>query len=448
MNARTPGPYWKAALLTGVLVLLSSAVRLNLVVAGFRISPAVIFYPVLIITLGLRTPVMVTACVTAATVFSGRAVVELLDDSASADVLRVLPGALFYLFYGLLFGALVRDRKRVELNVLFIVTAACDLLSNVAEVVIRVALGDAAFPHIETYLQLAAIALMRSVVAVVLVFLVRLYHTYLSREEHEARYRRLLLLTGSLKNETYLMRKNSNKIEAVMKDAYSLYEDLAGSDIPDELRARSLRITSEVHDIKKDYLRIIQGIEKEIDLEISGESFDRGLSLADILSIIVETEDTACAEKGLRIQFRTEGNDQIQIRAHVALMSVLHNLVNNAVESIAADKKEGTVLIRERIEKDRLLISVTDDGPGISEKHLPHIFDMGFSTRFDPETGNIFRGVGLPGVKEIAESQMDGTIRVQSIPGEKTTFELDLSVATLTSQDVPGDRAGVLSGDG
>ncbi|MBQ6903329.1 MAG: histidine kinase, partial [Lachnospiraceae bacterium] len=80
---------------------------------------------------------------------------------------------------------------------------------------------------------------------------------YLSREEHENRYRRLLLLTSSLKNETYLMRKNSNKIEAVMKDAYSLYEDLAGSGIPEDLRKRSLRITSEVHDIKKDYLRII-----------------------------------------------------------------------------------------------------------------------------------------------------------------------------------------------
>ncbi|MBR0171736.1 MAG: ATP-binding protein [Lachnospiraceae bacterium] len=426
MNVRTLRQYWKPALLTGVLVLLSSAVRLNVVVAGFRISPAVIFYPVLIMTLGLRVPVLLTALLTAMTVFSGRLAMEIIEDSAAADALSVLPGALFYLFYGLLFGALVRDRKRVRLNVLFIVTAVCDFVSNIAEVLLRVALGHAALPKIEVYFQLASIALMRSVVAVVLVFLVRLYHTYLSREEHENRYRRLLLLTSSLKNETYLMRKNSNKIEAVMKDAYSLYEDLAGSDIPEDLRKRSLRITSEVHDIKKDYLRIIQGIEKEIDLEISEESFDGGLPLSDILSILVETEEAVCMEKGLNILFRTEGNDRIQIRAHVALMSVLHNLVNNAVEAVAAEKKEGTVTIRERIDGERLLVSVTDDGPGIAEKHLPRIFDMGFSTKFDPETGNIFRGVGLSGVKEIVETQMHGTIRVESGTDSGTTFTLDL----------------------
>ncbi|MBQ6903328.1 MAG: hypothetical protein IJQ26_02305 [Lachnospiraceae bacterium] len=44
-------------------------------------------------------------------------------------------------------------------------------------------------------------------------------------------------------------------------------------------------------------------------------------------------------EKGLRILFRTEGNDRIQIRSHVSLMSVLHNLVNNAVEAVEAEKK-------------------------------------------------------------------------------------------------------------
>ena len=51
---------------------------------------------------------------------------------------------------------------------------------------------------------------------------------------------------------------------------------------------------------------------------------------------------------------------------------------------------------------------------------------MGFSTKFDPETGNIFRGVGLSGVKEIVETQMNGTIRVESSAGSGTTFTLDL----------------------
>jgi len=49
------------------------------------------------------------------------------------------------------------------------------------------------------------------------------------------------------------------------------------------------------------------------------------------------------------------------------------------------------------------MISVCDDGPGISEKNLPRVFQHGFSTKFDQITGNIYRGVGLSGVKSVVE---------------------------------------------
>ena len=51
---------------------------------------------------------------------------------------------------------------------------------------------------------------------------------------------------------------------------------------------------------------------------------------------------------------------------------------------------------------------------------------MGFSTKFDYKTGNIYRGVGLSGVKMTLEEQLGGTITVQSSLGEYTTFTVEI----------------------
>ncbi len=44
-------------------------------------------------------------------------------------------------------------------------------------------------------------------------------------------------------------------------------------------------------------------------------------------------------------------------------------------------------------------------------------FEPGFSTKIDYETGKVSRGLGLSLVRDIIESQMGGTIRVQSEEG-------------------------------
>ena len=75
--------------------------------------------------------------------------------------------------------------------------------------------------------------------------------------------------------------------------------------------------------------------------------------------------------------------------------------------------------------------SVADDGPGISEKHLPRIFNMGYSTKFDEKTGNIYRGVGLCGVKNAVEEQFEGSISVDSEEGRGTKFHIEIPIAKL-----------------
>lgn len=72
-----------------------------------------------------------------------------------------------------------------------------------------------------------------------------------------------------------------------------------------------------------------------------------------------------------------------------------------------------------------------DNGPGISERHLPNIFEMGYSTKFDYKTGNIYRGVGLWGVRNTVEEQFKGTINVVSQPGKGTRFQVEIPAERL-----------------
>ncbi len=92
-------------------------------------------------------------------------------------------------------------------------------------------------------------------------------------------------MTTGLKNEIYFMRKNSEEIESVMANAYKLYEKLNEMDVPDDMKHMSLSIARDVHEIKKDYIRIIQGIEEEI----SEEYDEKRMSFQDILKILEDT---------------------------------------------------------------------------------------------------------------------------------------------------------------
>ncbi len=51
-------------------------------------------------------------------------------------------------------------------------------------------------------------------------------------------------------------------IEYVMNNAYQLYESMHEHNHGEDVQDLSLTIAKDVHEIKKDYIRVIKGIEK------------------------------------------------------------------------------------------------------------------------------------------------------------------------------------------
>lgn len=101
---------------------------------------------------------------------------------------------------------------------------------------------------------------------------------------------------------------------------------------------------------------------------------------------------------------------------------VFYNLITNAVHAVAYN---GQIDVRIMDKKNEAIIEVQDNGPGIPDSILPHLFDPLFTTKPDGT------GLGLPSCKNIIEKH-GGTISVKSQVGKGATFVIKLPKHTTS----------------
>ena len=102
----------------------------------------------------------------------------------------------------------------------------------------------------------------------------------------------------------------------------------------------------------------------------------------------------------------------------VKFEQVLTNLIANAFNAMPDG---GTVVLSARPEGDRLLFQVTDDGPGISPAHLPHLFERFYKVDSSRSKGG--SGLGLAISRHIVQIH-GGEISVASKVGSGTIFSI------------------------
>jgi signal transduction histidine kinase len=136
-------------------------------------------------------------------------------------------------------------------------------------------------------------------------------------------------------------------------------------------------------------------------------------SLSDIAAEAIRIYEPRCKAAGIRIERHFEPSPGVVVRKG-EIMQVISNLIANAIYAMASG---GTLSIAvKHLSADGngsngVVLSVEDTGIGISQEHLPRIFEAFYTTR-----GTIGTGIGLFVARQFIEGH-GGRIEVQSRTG-------------------------------
>jgi PAS domain S-box-containing protein len=110
---------------------------------------------------------------------------------------------------------------------------------------------------------------------------------------------------------------------------------------------------------------------------------------------------------------------------------VLHNLVTNALVYGA-----GEVQITSKRLDDTMVVSVSDNGPGIASDELPHVFERFYRARHGRQKHSGGTGLGLAICKAFIEAHGGIIWAESSAQGTTISFSLPLDTPTLVAADV------------
>jgi two-component system phosphate regulon sensor histidine kinase PhoR len=108
---------------------------------------------------------------------------------------------------------------------------------------------------------------------------------------------------------------------------------------------------------------------------------------------------------------------------------VLINILDNAVKYTPAG---GKVSVYARTGAGGVTIAVQDSGIGIEQKHLHRLFERFYRVDKGRSRDMGGTGLGLSIVKHLATA-MHGDVRVESAPGQGSTFFVELPLAPAES---------------
>jgi two-component system sensor histidine kinase ChvG len=147
-----------------------------------------------------------------------------------------------------------------------------------------------------------------------------------------------------------------------------------------------------------------------LDAELS-RAESENVDLGELLRALAEVEQATTGEEGPRFELDVAGHQPLKVSGlEGRLGQVFRNLIRNAV---SFSPSGGTIRLTARRDKDWIVVSVSDEGPGLPPDKLEAIFERFYSERPKGEKFGTHSGLGLSISRQIVQAH-GGTIEAEN----------------------------------
>ncbi len=174
-------------------------------------------------------------------------------------------------------------------------------------------------------------------------------------------------------------------------------------------------------------ITIVDDLETISKLESGQLMLDiQAFDIKELTREVFESLELAAAQKQIDLIFKDGANQPFLVNAdREYIRQVLDNLIHN---SLKYGREGGSTKVSFYDMDKNILVEVADNGIGIEEKHLNHLFDRFYRVDKSRSRDAGGSGLGLSIVKHIIEAH-NQTINVRSSPGLGSTFGFTLAKA-------------------
>ncbi len=197
--------------------------------------------------------------------------------------------------------------------------------------------------------------------------------------------------------------------------------------------------------LREAYNNIKHTVNRLLDLNRPGREKEQ---LIDINAIIEETAallQSQLRKNKVEVKLQLSSSLPPILGSHQELAQVFLNLINNAIEAISGFSKlepryrfrmntSGEIIIKSRISKNQVIITIKDNGPGISAQDLDNIFDPFYTSK-----KKMGIGIGLAACYTIIEDH-GGRITAGNLSEGGALFTIKLPLDKNLSTGVGNDE--------
>ncbi|MGO0063305.1 ATP-binding protein [Brevibacillus fluminis] len=410
-----------------IIVPLAGEWKFYLVNETFRISfgaPTFFFFLLLL----QRVPAVLPGFLTGMAVVFFRMFIDGTTQSHfdwTASALEHYSSFFFYFTYSLLFTVIKMERFHNRTLIIggvgMVIEVAADLIELLSQYVF--------FPTVITWgalQEMVMVALSHSFVVLSFLNMIKLYEAQSREKQTRKQNEHMLMLISNLYEESLHLKKTLQSAETITVKSFELYQGLQSLEQDQRFAKQALIIAGEVHEIKKDNQRIFAGLRKLI----SDENLTDYMDIHQLAGIVVRSNEKYAALLGKTIHF-TVSIEGVHPHYHVfTMLSLINNMVANAVEAIQDDGEISLYVTRE---DEHVMLKISDNGPGVLPRRRKLIFKPGFTTKYD-YAGAPSTGIGLSYVKEVVEEQKGEIVLLDGTDGAGAAFLIRLPIESISEK--------------